>query len=70
MNASPYGEYENEREEQERRTLVNLLAAIALLVVTIAAVWLMFYLEARRELELCLEAARRGCLEGFDPTGR
>jgi hypothetical protein len=70
VNASPYGEDESEREEQERRTLVNLLATIALLVVAIAAVWLIFYLEARRELELCLEAGRRDCLERFDAAGR
>jgi hypothetical protein len=64
------GQGENEREERERRTLVNLLAAIALLVVAISAVWLMNYLDQRRKLELCLEAGRRDCLGRFDPAAR
>jgi hypothetical protein len=61
---------DNETEERERRTLVNLLAAIALLFLAISAVWLMRFLDERRKLELCIEAGRRDCLRRFDPVAQ
>jgi hypothetical protein len=59
---------EAERDERERRTFVNLLAAIALLVLAIAGVWLMRFLDERRKMEPCIEAGRRDCLRRFDPA--
>jgi hypothetical protein len=61
---------ETEREERERRALVNLLAAIALLVLAIAGVWLMRFLDERRKMELCIEAGRRDCLRRFDSAAQ
>jgi hypothetical protein len=57
-------------DEDDRRTLSNLLAAIALLVVAIAGIWLIRTLDARRKLEACAEAGRRDCLERLEPDLR
>ena len=70
MTQPPRRDKESEREERELRTFVNLLAAIALLVLAIAGVWLMRFLDERRKIETCVEAGRRDCLRRFDPAAQ
>ncbi len=55
-------------EERERRTTVNLAAAVVLLALAIAAIWLLRELDEQRKLELCVEAGRKDCLGGMAPT--
>jgi heme/copper-type cytochrome/quinol oxidase subunit 4 len=50
-----------EAEEQDRRTRVNLVAAIVILLLLIGSFWLFTSLNAQQKLELCLEAGRRDC---------
>jgi len=57
-------------EEHERRTTANLAAAVVLLALAIAAIWLVRFLDARGRLEQCLEAARADCLSRFDPAAK
>ena len=54
-------------EERDRRTLVNLLAAITLLILALAGFWLLRFLDESRKLQACLEAGRRDCGERFAP---
>jgi hypothetical protein len=54
-------------DEDDRRTLTNLLAAIAMLLVAIAAICRTRVLdEQRRNLVACVEAGRRDCLRRVD----
>ena len=55
-------------DEDERRATSNLIAAIVLLLLAIAAIWLLRFLDDRRKLQACLEAGRRDCLSRFDPS--
>ena len=57
-----------EKEEGQHRTFVNLVAAIAMLVLAIAAIWLLGFLDEKRKIEACAEAGRRDCLQRFDPS--
>jgi hypothetical protein len=57
-----------EKQEREHRTFVNLVAAIAILVLAIAAIWLLGFLDQKRRIQACLEAGRRDCLQQFDPA--
>ena len=57
-----------EKQERERRTFVNLVAAIAMLILAIAAIWLLGFLDDKRKVQACLEAGRRDCLQRFDPA--
>ena len=59
MNDQP----ESERAERDRRTLINLIAAVAILVLTLAAIWLLRALDQSRKLEACLESGRRDCVK-------
>ena len=59
-----------ESEERRHRVFVNLVAAIAVLVLAIAAFWLMKVLDERRKLENCLMSGRRDCLERLEPDLR
>jgi hypothetical protein len=54
-------------EEDERRKTANLAAAAVLLALAIAALWLVRFLDERRKLELCLEAARADCVNPAAP---
>jgi hypothetical protein len=57
-----------EQEENQHRTFVNLLAGAAVLVLAIAAIWLLGFLDEKRKIEACIEAGRRDCLQRFDPS--
>jgi hypothetical protein len=57
-----------ESEDDERRVFVNLAAVIAVLVLAIAAFWVMKTLDERRKLENCLNSGRRDCLEWIEPA--
>ncbi len=57
-----------EQEESQHRTFVNLLAGAAVLMLAIAAMWLLGFLGEKRKIEACIEAGRRDCLQRFDPS--
>ena len=64
MNGAASGDGdEDDREERARRTFVNLLAAIAALLVAIGAVWAFKALDEQRRLQRCLDSGRRDCVE-------
>jgi hypothetical protein len=50
-----------DKKESDHRTLVNLVAVIAILVLAIGAIWVMRELDQSRKIELCLETGRRDC---------
>jgi len=52
-------------EDDERRTTVNLAATVVLLVLAIAGLWLMRFLDERAKLETCLEAGHGDCQRRF-----
>ncbi len=58
---------EDEARERQHRTFVNLAGAIAVLLIALAALWLLRFLEDSRKLQDCIEAGRRDCLQRFDP---
>ena len=55
-------------EDEGHRNLVNLLAAIFVIVLAIAAIWVVKALDERRRLENCLASGRRDCLELIEPA--
>ena len=57
-----------EQEESQHRTFVNLLAGVAVLILAIAAIWLLGFLDEKRNIQACIEAGRRDCLQRFDPS--
>ena len=57
-----------EQEESEHRTFVNLLAGAAVLMLAIAAILLLGFLDEKRKIQACIEAGRRDCLQRFDPS--
>ena len=57
-----------ESEEREHRVFINLLAAIVVLAVGVAAMWLLGFLDDKRKIQACLEAGRRDCLQRFEPA--
>jgi len=38
------------------------------LVLAIAAIWLLNFLDEKRKIQACVEAGRRDCLQRFDPS--
>ena len=48
-----------EKQEREHRIFVNLVAAIAILILAISAIWLLGFLDDRRKIQT---------LQRFDPT--
>jgi hypothetical protein len=66
--AAEYKEAALEQEESEHRTFVNLLAAAVVLMLAIAAIWLLGFLDEKRKIQACVEAGRRDCLQRFDPA--
>ncbi|HXW19020.1 MAG TPA: hypothetical protein VEK35_00775 [Roseiarcus sp.] len=57
-------------EDEAHRNFVNLLAAIFVIVLAIAAIWLVKTLDERRRIENCVESGRRDCLELVEPAAR
>jgi hypothetical protein len=57
-----------EQEENQHRTFVNLLAGATVLILAIAAIWLLGFLDEKRKIQACIEAERRDCLQRFDPS--
>jgi cytochrome b len=55
-------------EDEAHRNLVNLLAAIFVIILAIAAIWVVRTLDERRRLENCLASGRRDCLELIEPA--
>ena len=49
------------KKEKDHRTLINFVAAIAILLLAIGALWLMRALDQSRKMEQCLEAKRPDC---------
>jgi hypothetical protein len=49
-------------EEEAHRKFVNLLAAIVILALAIAAVWVFKALDDQRKLANCAASGRRDCL--------
>jgi len=66
--AAEYKEAALEQEESEHRTFVNLLAGAVVLMLAIAAIWLLGFLDEKRKIQACIEAGRRDCLQRFDPA--
>ena len=56
-------------EERQSRVFVNLVAAIFLLALAIAIVWVVMSLDEKRKLENCLNSGRRNCAELTPSTG-
>ena len=59
---------EDEHEAHERRTFSNLLAAIMVLALAVAGIWLLNFLDEKRKIQSCIEAGRRDCLRTYDPA--
>ena len=57
-----------EQEESEHRTFVNLFAGAVVLMLAIAAIWLLGFLDEKRKIQACIEAGRPDCLQRFDPA--
>jgi hypothetical protein len=59
---------DDEKAEQERRRRVNLVSAIAVLLLIVGGYWLFNYLQRNAQIEACIESGRRDCLTRFDPA--
>jgi hypothetical protein len=59
-------------EQEAHRKLVNLLAAIVILTLAIAAIWVFKLLDDQRKLANCAASGRRDCLplENLDNSSR
>ena len=57
-----------ESEDRQHRVFVNLATAVAVLLLAIAAFWLMRTLDEHRKLENCLNSGRRDCMELIEPA--
>ena len=68
MSATPPGP--DPVDDEAHRNLVNLLAAIFVIVLAIAAIWVFRALDERRRLENCLASGRRDCIELIEPASR
>lgn len=56
------------QEDEAHRKFVNLIAAIFVLVLAIAAIWVFKTLDEHRRLENCVASGRRDCINLVDPT--
>ena len=59
---------EDEQAASDHRNFTNLLAAIMVLALAVAGVWLLNFLDEKRKIQSCIEAGRRDCLRAFDPA--
>jgi cytochrome b len=58
-------------EDETHRNLVNLIAAIFVLALAIAAIWVFKALDEHRQIENCIASGRRDCLPlGDQPSGQ
>jgi len=55
------GKDDHQAEEGERRTFVNLVAVVAILLLAIGAFWIIRQLDQTQKMEACLEAHRNDC---------
>ena len=63
MNGGASGDGDDNREEPARRTFVNLVAAIVVLLIAIGAVWAFKALDEQRKLQSCIDSGRRDCVD-------
>ncbi len=57
-----------EAEARAHRAFVNLVAAIALILLAAAAFWLLKAMNDRQKLEKCLNLGRRDCGDFVQPA--
>jgi hypothetical protein len=55
-----------EDEDEHRRTLQNLAAAVIILALIAAGFWLIDHLRSSARIEACLEAGHRNCLPNLE----
>jgi hypothetical protein len=57
-------------EEEAHRNFVNLVAAIFVLILAIAAIWVFKALDEHRQIENCIASGRHDCIPlGDQPAG-
>jgi hypothetical protein len=56
------------QEDEAHRNFVNLIAAIFVLVLAIAAIWVFKALDEHRQIENCIASGRRDCINLIDPS--
>jgi len=56
-----------EDEDEHRRTLQNLAAAVIIVALLAAGFWLIDHLRSSARIEACLEAGHRNCLLDLEP---
>jgi hypothetical protein len=55
-------------EDEEHRNFVNLVAAIFIIVLAIAAFWVFKALDEHRRIENCIASGRHDCIELIEPA--
>jgi hypothetical protein len=55
-----------EDEDERRRTLQNLTAAVLILLLLTSGFWLLDHLRTSARIEACLEAGHRNCLPNLN----
>ena len=55
-----------EDEDEHRRTLQNLAAAVIIVALIAAGFWLIDHLRSSARIEACLEAGHRNCLPNLE----
>ena len=51
----------HQAEEGDRRTFINLIAVVAILLLAIGAFWIIKQLDQTQKMQACLEAHRNNC---------
>jgi hypothetical protein len=57
-----------EDEDDHRRSLQNLAAAVIIVALIAAGFWLIDHLRSSARIEACLEAGHRNCLPNLEPA--
>ena len=65
--SDPGNDIAQDKAAQAHRTSVNLAAAIAVLLLAIAMVYIFGLLDAQRKLQRCLDSGRRDCISVPQP---
>ena len=55
------GEDRHGSEDGDRRTFVNLVAVVAILLLAVGAFWIIRQLDETQKIQACLEAHRNNC---------